>query len=75
MNYELHKELDNKIEPVRKVMNDVINTRIKELKTDIRKVNEYLYLPLTSKSKISLTVLKDILIEAQSDLKDLLDEK
>ena len=56
-------------------MNDIIRTRLNEVIGDIKKVNDYLSLKLNHKSRISLNTLKDILVDAQADLKQVLDSQ
>ena len=56
-------------------MNDIIRTRLNEVIGDIKKVNDYLSLKLNHKSRASLNTLKDILVDAQADLKQVLDSQ
>ena len=56
-------------------MNDIITTRLNEVTSDIRKVNDYLSLKLNHKSRVSLNTLRDILVDAQADLKQVLDSQ
>lgn len=56
-------------------MNDIIRARLNEVSSDIRKVNEYLHLKLNYKSRVRLNLLKDILVDAQADLKQVLDSQ
>ena len=56
-------------------MSDIITTRLNEVSSDIKKVNDYLSLKLNHKSRVSLNTLKDILVDAQADLKQVLDSQ
>lgn len=56
-------------------MNDIIKTRLSEVSSDIRKINDYLYLKINYKSRVRLNILKDILVDAQADLKQVLDSQ
>ena len=56
-------------------MNDIIKTRLNEVTSDIRKINDYLSLKLNYKSRVSLNILKDILVDAQADLKEVLNSQ